>query len=452
MANLTTRTQADNPSSLSIDQFLSRAAELQQQGKAGRLQGLVARYPDVALEMLRSTGPDQAAKPERQAVARAHDKLFLAPGRIQGWAWALEGMAARPEAHQPDFDTRVRAKGLIEQGRFVAALHPAAPPDPAAPPVLAAEDLRLQGVALLLDNHPDRAAEAWQRARALAAADACVAGELDVLACVALRKAGRLPDSIAAWRRAASQLTGVHDPILWQRLLECKPADAAWPPGVRATFARPQSTTMSASQPSAAEAFDDGLVWEQIAQWRLERNEASASLLAFAQAETQARSEASRSQARIGQARALLVMGKDPPAMAILAAEAQSKYPATSCHALAVIGVIRLEQGQAQQGLTMLKQAVQNPTGARWPGYCLAQADLGMAYLETTKDQEPLGLGLLHEAQQAFQREGRLADLCQCLTNEAAYLQKAGRPDQAIAALRRVKGMEDQPASQPARP
>jgi hypothetical protein len=449
LTNLTTRTQAANPSCLSIEQFLARATQLQQEGKAARLQGLVARYPDVALEMLRGTGPDQAAKPERRAVAQGYDRLFLAPGQAYGWARTLEDMAQRPEGHQADFDARWKAKRFIEQGRSAALLQSSAPEGSAAAaaaPFLVADALRLQGIAWLLNNRPDRAAEMWQRARALAAPDACVAGELDMLSCQALRKAGRVSDSAAAWQRAATELAAVHDPILWQRLLEGKPADAAWPAEVRAALARRESTTMPA-RPAGGEGFDEGLLWWQVAQWRLERNETSASLLAFTHAESQARSEEARSRGRIGQARALLVMGQDPPAMVILAAEIQSPQPATACQALAVLGAVRLQQGQVQQGLAMLRQAVQNPSGARWPGYSLAQADLALACLDAGKDQEAQGLRLLHEAQDAFAREGCLAELCQCLTNEADYLRKAGRTDEVTQVLDRKAKAEATPAA-----
>jgi len=188
-------------------------------------------------------------------------------------------------------------------------------------------------------------------------------------------------ESAVAWNQAASEAVELHDPIFWERLLELKPANAAWPKQVQARF-----YTQNVTQPSFSEAndFDEGAIWRQTAEWKLERNEASAALLAFAQAESQSLSARAKGEARIGQARSLIAMGQSAPAMAILSAVVQRPDPSVSCHALAVIGVINLQQDRATEGLKMLQRAVENLDHARWPGFSLAQADREMAHGRNT--------------------------------------------------------------------
>ena len=287
MVNLTTRTQAANPSSLNVEQFVAKAADLCHSGKMGRLHRLVERYPDVTLEMLRTTSPQLAGKEERQALAEAYDRLFVAPQESQGWRFILKDMAARPEVYQPAFDNRARARGFIEQGRFSVAITLAEGVESALPSYLRADALRVHGIALLLNNQPAQAAAAWQQARRLAQSDVCVSAELDLLISDALRKAGQSAESADAWNQAASESVELHDPIFWERLFELKPSLAAWPKQVHARFLH-----RGATQPSVSEGddFDEGAIWHLTAEWRLQRNETSAALLAFAQAETKSRS------------------------------------------------------------------------------------------------------------------------------------------------------------------
>jgi tetratricopeptide (TPR) repeat protein len=442
MVNLTTRTQAANPSSINVEQFIAKAAELCHDRKMGRLHRFVERYPDVALEMLRTTSPQLASKEERQAVAEAYDRLFVASRESQGWRFILKDMAARPEAYQIAYDNRVRTRGFIEQGRFTTAITLDAGGESALPSYLRADALRLRGIALLLNNQPAQAAAAWQQARGLAQSDVCVSAELDLLISDALRKAGQPVESAIAWNQAASEAVELHDPIFWERLLELKPSNAAWPKQVQACCLEHGVTRTSVSE---MEVFDEGAVWRQTAQWRLERNEASAALLAFAQAEGQSGSARANGEARIGQARSLIAMGQSAPAMAILSAVVQQPDSSVSCHALAVIGVINLQQGRTTEGLNMLQRAVENSDHTRWPGFSLAQADLALAYLAAEKEKD--GLRLLHEAQEAFKREGQIADLCQCLANEAAYLRKAGRTDLEESKANSIAELEAMPPS-----
>ena len=406
------------------------------------------RFPDVALEMLRATGPQAAANADRQAVAAAYDSLSPADADRQRWLGLLKAMTSKPAAYQAWFAARVRAKALIEQGRFnmAAELGATEIDDPAAPraslAAARAETLRLHGIALMLDDKPADAAETFAQARALVGEDLCVAAEMDALACDALKRADKPDASKAAWASAADEAAGLDDPILWERLLELKRPLTAWPASVRARLSRLAAPDPADASPAdvTGNGFDDGAVWRQVGQWRLVRGEASAALLAFARAESLCSSDSAKGEARIGQARALVVMGQSAPAMAILSALAQSPGQDVACHALAVLGVVNCEQGRSVEGLAMLERAVNNKHDARWHGYCRAQADLGLAYLSAGK-AEP-GIAMLHKARGAFDKMHMQADLCQCLLNEAAYLRHAGQGDKAQDLADRARAIE----------
>lgn len=432
MLNLTSRTQAASPTSLTVEQLSARASDLAAAGKTGHLTRLVARYPDVALELLRTTPPQDGARADRQAVAAAYDHLFVTG--VASWRAALASMAATPGETQAAADTRQVVRSLIEQGRFAQACE-AGQGGRLAAPFLAADALRLRGIALMLDNKPAEAAAAWQDAQPLAAGDACAEAELDLLTCEALRRGGRVAPSALAFARAAARACGVRDPVFWQRLLELKPADAAWPSAVQERFA-------PASAAAGAAAFDEGEIWRQLGQWRLEQGEEAASLLAFAQAQSLSTSDLVRGQSRIGQARALAAMGQFPPAVAILSSLADAPQPAVAGQALAVLGVVSLQQGRGAEGMAMLQRAVEN-ANVRWDEFSTAQADLALAYLSA--GSEAKGLPLMHEAQSQFQRDGRIADLCQCLDNEAAYLKQSGHGDQAAAIVQKIVQLEAAP-------
>lgn len=293
----------------------------------------------------------------------------------------------------------------------------------------------------MLADQPAQAVEAWRQAREIIAGDRCVEAELSLLIVQAQR---RLPRGTGGsggdsqeWSRAAQQAAAFNDPIFWERLIDLKPGNASWPAAV-AGDAAPATTTAL-----AAEAFNVGGLWRRIAAWRLERGEAPAALLAYAQAQDQSSSDAARGEARIGQAAALLVMGQEPPAMAILAATVQHAEPSVSLHALALLGAIALQQGQTADGLAKLQRAVNDGAANRWPGYTRAQADLALALLSAGKESE--GLQLLHEAQAAFERDGLLGDLCQCLANEAAWLDQSGKAAEAAAIRDRIEQIDSRP-------
>lgn len=437
--NLTARTRGANPSALSAEQFTARAAADCQANKPGRVRRLVARYPDVALESLRSADARRSGSGALPAIARAYDALFVV-SPASGWSDVLAKLAGGTDGVSAAFDACQRARSLIEQGRPAMGAR-LVTDQVALPPLLRAEFARLRGVAMLLDSRPAEAAATWRIAIEYAQADRCLRAELEMLSARALRRAGQPAEAARTWVAAAKSATALHDPILWERLADLRPANADWPTETEAAVAdlvRPPAT-----QPAEV-AFDPAAVWLRIGQFRLERGETTAALLGLARAEAEAgdRSVYLAGHARIGQSRALLLLGQRAPAAAILTTLARSPEPTIACEALGILGACAVEQGRTDEGLALLSQAVRNPQSARWPNYALAQADLGLACLTAGRQDE--GLSLLHAAQTDFEQTGREAELIRSLSNELAYWQKHRPTDQTRQAdiLQRIARLD----------
>jgi hypothetical protein len=159
------------------------------------------------------------------------------------------------------------------------------------------------------------------------------------------------------------------------------------------------------------------------------RKTPSKALLAYANAQKECQDPIRQKQARIAQADTLLNLDQQGPALAILANLVDDAEPSVSGHAMAMIGVVRLQQGQTAQGLALLEKAVAASGTAGWPERSQAVADLGLARLMAGHKEE--GLHDLHEAQVLFREEGKTEDLAQSLFNEATFL--AGEGDKTDA-------------------
>jgi tetratricopeptide (TPR) repeat protein len=295
----------------------------------------------------------------------------------------------------------------------------AAAADPAddgqAPAMLRAESLRLRGIAYLLGEQPKPAAEALVRALELASGDDNMAAEIQILLAEAFRRAGQAADSVAAWAGAARMTDRIHDPVLGERILALKPAETAWPAPVR----------------------DAADLWMRVGRWHLARRAPSKALVAFTNAQNEAAEPSAQKQARIAQATALVQLKQMGAALSILAGLVDDADKAVAGHALAVMGVIRIEQGQTAQGLELTRKAIEESADARWPERSQALADLGLAYL--VAGQADKGLQALHEAQAQFLKERKSDDLAQSLLNEAAFTEKTG--DKAAADSLRRRAM-----------
>ena len=105
-----------------------------------------------------------------------------------------------------------------------------------------------------------------------------------------------------------------------------------------------------------------------------------------------------------------------------------------------MLGTMKLQQGGTQQGLNLLRRAVEEEPATVWPERPEAEADLGLAYLLV--GDENAGLRWLHAAQQSFESTGQSESLVQCLENEAAYLEHAKKNDLAKAVRHRLQSLQ----------
>jgi tetratricopeptide (TPR) repeat protein len=201
---------------------------------------------------------------------------------------------------------------------------------------------------------------------------------------------------------------------------------------VIASFRSPAEVSAAADHAPGAppqSAQVEASIWRQIGEWRFARGETSPALLAFKQAEALFVQPREKAEARIAEARALLAINQTGAAISILTALTTDPDPQVNHHALAVLGNARIALDDIPGALTLLEAAVANddsfPPALRAP----ARADLGLVCLMSSHEQK--GLIWLHQAQADFQADRDNAGLVQCLRNEAAYLDSAGRGPEA---------------------
>jgi hypothetical protein len=125
----------------------------------------------------------------------------------------------------------------------------------------------------------------------------------------------------------------------------------------------------------------------------------------------------------------LLVMKQMGAAIAILAPLTADPDPAVAHDALAVLANARIMAGDLPGGLQLLLRATEGDAALPPARRGSARADLGLALLMCERETE--GLDSLHQAQVIFEQEANCGELAQCLLNESAFLERAGRQDEA---------------------
>jgi hypothetical protein len=162
-----------------------------------------------------------------------------------------------------------------------------------------------------------------------------------------------------------------------------------------------------------------------LGQWRIERNEPQAALLALKRAESCALDTGVQDRLRLAQAKALSRLEQHGAATAILMSLAKSPDPALAHSAMATFGGLKLQAGHTEFGFRVLQRALEEEPKADWPERGEAEADLGLAYL--MMNDEPAGLRWLHDAQQRFEGNGDHELLAKCLWNESQYFDHKGK-------------------------
>jgi len=453
--------EAQQPA-VTADAFMQRMQDLLAEQKVASARHWVERYPDVALEVLRDATAAQAANPTLQTIARDYDQCCCRVDVQSGWAALYKDRAEHPEHYAAHDAARKQVLEYMHNGRAkeAAELRLAATAKGTPGVTLELDALQLTGDALLLADRPKDAAATLAQAQKLAgSAFPHQSVKLLLLLSDAERRAGQDAQAAATWKQAAelaaSLLNPLHpiaDPALWERLAYLRPVNSSWPgvigqelnrrPKTLATLTTAPVIVQASTGPAAMTKTEvnEAQVWALIGQWHFYRGEPQGALLAFKQGQAFAPDQASRDRLELCAARALAQMNQRAAAVAILNRLTENQSSELARPALAVLGSLFFNEGQVATAQALLRKAVGAGEASDWPGQAEAEADLGLACL--TAHEEAEGLNRLHSAQRRFEAEGQFELLQQCLWNEAKYLQRVMKLEEAGAVRERGRKLE----------
>jgi len=226
--------------------------------------------------------------------------------------------------------------------------------------------------------------------------------------------------------------------VLWERLAYARPVSVAWPETLlqKLQAIDPLQHSHSQGNPLAGEPQ----LWNCIGRWYLDRGHHQAALVAFKRAEAGVSDSVTKQFLRFRQARALVLLDQTGPATAILVSMANDSRSPCARPALALLGSMRLQAGQATQGLHLLKKAVEPEDALEWLERADAEADLALALLMV--GDEASGLQRLHRAQQRFEQQDAFESLTLSLFNEANYLAEQKKKSEAEILRQRLQSLE----------
>lgn len=243
----------------------------------------------------------------------------------------------------------------------------------------------------------------------------------------------RQSTSPAGWEREVERLDAASDPAEWQRAIDTRPRDVAWPRATVELLARHAVATLGACVTNEAfSAPGDALAWLVVAEQRLARAENELALVAFARAGARVTTPKLADLLRVGEARALIRLGRSDAARTPLATIAARPDPETARAALAWLGAVELASERPRLAETLLARALALNSAHAWPEHAQAEANLGVALL--TNGDEGGGLAHLRAARALFASAGRAVDVAQTFENEIAYFDAAGRSAEASRA------------------
>lgn len=423
--------------SVTPEMLLAKVSEHATAGRRESARRLVARFPDVAEELLRSCEPSKSTDPTVQFIAQCQDAI----GGGTAWQTWLQELGGPSKNYSV---MRAEAVSNLKAGKCepVAKANFA----PATPAGIARVDShRILGQALLLVEKPKEAAAAYAEAGKAAGADAYQAAQCLLLEGETLRRAGKLPEAKARWAEgveAAAKLLDrpepILDPGLWERASYLKPVDANWPEAASQSLAKAaMKRTVPFSAPSGP--VSEMWLWIACGQARMDRGEYHSALAAFKRGETLTNDGHIRAALAVAQARVLLFLGQPKPATAMLASVADRKDTLYAPSALSILGAMKLADGAADQALVLLRRAVEDGP-QDFPGRAEAEADLALAYLSV--NNEVHGLRRLASAQQRFRADGEFELLVRSKENEARYWESRGRTLEATQCRETIHSLE----------
>jgi tetratricopeptide (TPR) repeat protein len=439
--------EAQQPA-LNREEFVQKVGKLLESQRVEVARRLVRRYPDISLEVLRHTTGVQGITDNVRFIAQVYDEQCGGQQGATAWQSLLQDRNANPGKYGAYDSVRQQYLDCLHSNKAQeAARMPLV--QQAQGTLLEIDAYRLTGEAFLMAGNSGEAATALtaalQRAQTI---QPYQAAQIALLLGEAYRRGGKTEQAAATWQQAVL-LAGhlltwpqpLHDPVFWERAAYLRPVQCGWPD----TAIRPLTPGGSAvvQAGAAANKIDvaEASLWMHVGQWRLDRGEANAALIAFKRAESLAMDPTVQDQLQFWQAKALVELNQPVAAMTVLVRLTGNTKGPFASPALAMLGALRLKEGNSQMALTLLQRAVEQNPATDWPGRAEAVADLGLAYLLC--GDEANGLRCLHEAQQQFAATHAMALLQQCLDNEARYLEQLGKREEAAGVRLRLRSVEN---------
>jgi hypothetical protein len=450
-------------------EFLNQVDRLLSEQRMASLGAYVERFPDVALEVLRSTKSSEASRPAVRKVAEIYDRRWLASSQ-DGWTDLIDRRARSPKTYAAFEASRATVLEKIRQGQTqeAAGTKIVSQAESLGHPLLVIDAAQLQSLALMLDEQPAQAAEVLTRAAKLASPrDRYQTAQLLLLVSDLHRRTGNdsLADDHWQWsvELAADTIVGAHpafDPQFWDRAAYLRPVAARqWPqtaarrllervfPASLAAVASSQGaidTDLSAKNTEMPSTLTPGeceaAVWGAIGLGQFERDENQSALLSLKRAESSSTREAYQDRLRLLQAVTLSRLDQVNAATAILVALAGKPNAAVARPAMATLGAQKLQKGDLAAGFKLLSKALETEPPIDWPERGKAEGDLGLAYL--MRGDVANGLRWCHAAQSRFSADHDLESLTKSLSNEAKFYEHTGKKHELAATRERLNEIE----------
>jgi ATP/maltotriose-dependent transcriptional regulator MalT len=257
----------------------------------------------------------------------------------------------------------------------------------------------------------------------------------------AQRRSGSLEQATANWIQAVKvgesllgRPTPVFDPGFWERAAYLRSVKATWPESLGRAFAR-----HSRLETPTTSGSEEALLWASVGQVRLDRLEPHSALAACKRAESMLFESSMRDHMVLMQAQTLIHLNQGSTALTLLAT-LSTKPGSVAPRALALMGGLKLKEGNHTQSAALLTRALDYKGAKDWPGQAEAEADLGLTLLILGKEEE--GLQRLRAAQKRADVTRDQEFLLECLGNEARYLEHRGKTSEAATLRTKIKQME----------
>jgi tetratricopeptide (TPR) repeat protein len=427
--------------------FLPRIAQLLREEDQAAARSLVYRYPELALDCLRSALAQDSADQATLFVAETYDRWLALP-TAQAWAPLLSARQ-RPAAVGQFAQARAQLLEGITNGAggttSAAQVEQAAAASGLA--LLRLEAARTAATAHLVALRPQQAAQSLQQAeQTFGRLDPYQNSQLLLLLSDALRRGGRATDADDAWRRAvttaallAQAQPPLFDPAFWETASYLRPVSQEWPAEAAERMNRLTPWPADPAQKLSA-TEREGVIWGVIGQSLLDRGDHEAALVALKRAESSLQTPELQGWVRIAQSNALARVGQVSASTAILAGLLSSRSRNLTAGASAALGSQKVQGGDLETGHRLLKQALSSGDLEGWIGLADAESDLGLACL--AKGEEVTGLRWLRTARNRYESLGEATRVKQSLENELAYWKFRKEPAQTKSVELQLAALE----------